>query len=217
MAAQWLRQKLGWPSDTESERLAAIPALASNPNFEVLLNAIHFPESIRDGLLAMKMLKLIATFDVISGARAETYRERNLRSSVRMPQESLSQLLAETELKPTDEQRAVIQDICADIKSDMPMLRLLSADVGFGKTYVAAAAGAAVVRNGGTVVWLCPNQPLAVQTRDNIAAWWPDLDPGLVIGDANQTSVRPLPVANPRIRIYPLLPATFFYPPIQKM
>jgi ATP-dependent DNA helicase RecG len=188
MASQWLRQKLRWSSEMEVERLTAIPALASNPNFEALLNVIHFPESIRDGLLAIKMLKLIATFDVISGARAETYRERNLRSSVRIPQESLSQLLAETELKPTDEQRDVIQDICTDIKSDMPMLRLLSADVGFGKTYVAAAAGAAVVRNGGTVVWLCPNQPLAVQTRDNIAGWWPDLDPGLVIGDANQTA-----------------------------
>lgn len=187
MAAQWLRQKLSWSSEAEAQRLSAIPCLTNQPNFEALLNVIHFPAAIRDGLLAIKMLKLIATFDVISGARAETYRERNLRSSVLIPQESIEQLLAETELKPTDEQRYVIQEICADIKSDMPMLRLLSADVGFGKTYVAASAGASVVRNGGTVVWLCPNQPLAVQTRDNIAGWWPDLEPGLVIGDSSET------------------------------
>lgn len=187
MAAQWLRQKLRWSSETEAERLSAIPGLANHPSFERLLNAIHFPETIRDGLLAIKMLKLIATFDVISGARAETYRERTIRSSVHIPHESLDQLLSETELKPTDEQKDVILEICADIGSDMPMLRLLSADVGFGKTYVAAAAGAAVVRNGGTVVWLCPNQPLAVQTRDNIAGWWPDLEPGLVVGDSNET------------------------------
>ncbi|MBM4206801.1 MAG: hypothetical protein FJ190_01885 [Gammaproteobacteria bacterium] len=187
MAAQWLRQKLRWPSETEAERLTAMPGLASNPNFEALLNVIHFPETIRDGLLAIKMLKLIATFDVISGARSETYREQNIRSSVHIPHRSIEQLLSETELKPTDEQRQVIQEICTDIRSDMPMLRLLSADVGFGKTYVAAAAGAAVVRNGGAVVWLCPNQPLAVQTRDNIAGWWPDLKPGLVVGDSNET------------------------------
>lgn len=187
MAAHWLRQKLRWSPETEAERLSAMPGLTSNPNFEALLKAIHSPETIRDGFLAIKMLKLIATLDVISGARAETYRERNLRSSVQIPQETLDQLLSETELKPTDEQSNVIQEICADIGSDMPMLRLLSADVGFGKTYVAAAAGAAVVRNGGTVVWLCPNQPLAVQTRDNIAGWWPDLEPGLVVGDSDET------------------------------
>ncbi len=166
-----------------------MPGLTKNPNFEALLNVIHFPETIRDGLLAIKMLKLIATFDVISGARTETYRERNLRPLVQIPHESIEQLLSETELKPTDEQRDVIREICADIRSDMPMLRLLSADVGFGKTYVAAAAGAAVVRNGGTVVWLCPNQPLAVQTKDNIAGWWPDLKPGLVVGDSNETPI----------------------------
>jgi len=189
MAAQWLRQKLRWSSETEAERLSAMPGLASHPNFEALLNVIHFPETIRDGLLAIKMLKLIAAFDVISGARAETYRERTIRSSVHILHESLDQLLSETELEPTYEQRHVIREICADIRSDMPMLRLLSADVGFGKTYVAAAVGAAVVRNGGTVVWLCPNQPLAVQTRDNIAGWWPDLKPGLIVGDSNETPV----------------------------
>lgn len=186
MAAQWLREKLRWSSETEATRLSAIPGLDSNSNLETLLNVIHFPSTVRDGLFAIKMLKLIATFDVISGARSETYREQNIRSSVHIPHESIEQLLCETELKPTDEQRQVIQEICADIRSDMPMLRLLSADVGFGKTYVAAAVGAAVVRNGGTVVWLCPNQPLAVQTRDNIAGWWPDLAPGLVVGNSKE-------------------------------
>lgn len=186
MAAQWLRQKLRWSSEMEAARLSTMPGLDTNPNFEALLSVIHFPSTVRDGLLAIKMLKLIATFDVISGARAETYRKQNIQSAVHIPTETLTQLLSETALKPTDEQRQVIDEICADIASDNPMLRLLSADVGFGKTYVAAAVGAAVVRNGGNVVWLCPNQPLAVQTRDNIAGWWPDLAPGLVIGDSSE-------------------------------
>jgi ATP-dependent DNA helicase RecG len=99
----------------------------------------------------------------------------------------MDKLLSETELKPTDEQRAVIQEIFADIASDRPMLRLLSADVGFGKTYVAAATGAGVVRCGGTVIWLCPNQLLAVQACENIAGWWPDVNPSLVIGNADDT------------------------------
>ena len=161
--------------------------LSTNPTIETLLNVIHFPPSVRHGLLACRLLKLIATYDVLTGARAETYRERTIQSAIHIPTETLDCLMSETDLKPTEEQRDVIRDICTDIASDQPMLRLLSADAGFGKTYVAAAAGAAVVRNGGIVVWLCPNQPLAVQTRDNIAGWWPDLEPGLVVGDSNET------------------------------
>jgi ATP-dependent DNA helicase RecG len=143
MAAQWLKQKLRWSSETETERLSAMPDLAKNPNFDALLNIIHFPSTVREGLLAVELLKLISAYDVISGARAETYRERTIQSAVHIPIGTLTQLLSETDLKPTDEQRQVIDEICADIASDNPMLRLLSADVGFGKTYVAAAAGAA--------------------------------------------------------------------------
>ncbi|MBS3965563.1 MAG: DEAD/DEAH box helicase family protein [Methylomonas sp.] len=186
MAAQWLRQKLRWSSETEVARLSTMPGLGSNPKFEALLNAIHIPSSVKEGLHAIKFLKLIATYDVLSGSRAETFHERNIQSEVHIPPQKLTQLLSETVLRPTDEQRQVIDEICTDIASDNPMLRLLSADVGFGKTYVAAAAGAAVVRNRGSVVWLCPNQPLAVQTSDNIAGWWPNLAPGLVIGDSSE-------------------------------
>ena len=185
MAADWLRQKLKWSSGEEARKLSVMKELSTNPMFETLLNVIHFPPTVRHGLLACRLLKLIATYDVLTGARAETYRERTIQSAIHIPTETLDCLLSETDLKPTEEQRDVIREICADIASDQPMLRLLSADVGFGKTYVAAAAGAAVVRAFGRVVWLCPNQPLAVQTRDNIAGWWPDIAPGLVIGDTN--------------------------------
>jgi ATP-dependent DNA helicase RecG len=187
IAAKWLLKKLKWSSGEDTLRLSIMKELPPNPTIESLLNVIHFPPSVRHGLLACRLLKLIATYDVLTGACAETYRERTSQSALYIPKETLDSLLTETDLKPTEEQRNVITDICADIASDQPMLRLLSADVGFGKTYVAAAAGAAVVRNGGTVIWLCPNQPLAVQTRDNIASWWPDLAPGLVIHDSDET------------------------------
>lgn len=75
------------------------------------------------------------------------------------------------------------------MRSNQPMNRLLSADVGYGKTYVAAAAAAAVFRSGGRVAWLCPNQPLAVQTLNAIAGWWPDLNPLLVIGNQSRTRI----------------------------
>lgn len=63
------------------------------------------------------------------------------------------------------------------------MYRLLSGDVGSGKTLVAGLACAAVVRLGGRAVWLAPNQPLADQTHRSFTKWWPDLAPALVTGN----------------------------------
>ena len=186
MAADWLRQKLGWPKETEIERVSVMPGLAVDPCIENMLRTIHSPPTPLDGLHASRLLRLMATFDVLAGARLEGLRSPALGSSITIASEILTGILAETDLIPTGEQRQVINDICADIDSDNPMCRLLSADVGFGKTYVAGAAGAAVARQGGTVAWLSPNQPLAVQTRDNIAGWWPDLEPGLVVGDSSE-------------------------------
>jgi ATP-dependent DNA helicase RecG len=186
-AAQWLRDKLKWLSATENQRLSLMPELAADPSFENLLQTIHYPSSPKAGVLAGRLLKLIATFEVLNGARTESYRTSNQKSSIKLPIQIMDKLLSETDLKPTDEQRAVIQEICADIASNHPMFRLLSADVGFGKTYVAAATGAGVVRCGGTVIWLCPNQLLAVQACENIAGWWPDVNPSLVIGNADDT------------------------------
>jgi RecG-like helicase len=133
-AAQWLRDKLKWPSIMENQRLSLLPELADDPSFENLLQTIHYPLSPKAGVLAGRLLKLIATYEVLTGARTETFRAPNPKSSIKLPIRMMDKLLSETELKPTEEQRAVIQEICTDIASDHPMLRLLSADVGFGKT-----------------------------------------------------------------------------------
>ncbi|MGZ8239466.1 MAG: hypothetical protein ACXWTY_16525 [Methylobacter sp.] len=179
VAASWLRDKLAWSRDTERERLSVLPSLMPNPCIENLLQIIHSPPTPRDGVYAGRLLRLIATMDVLAGARAESVRKEAAGSAITIPPQILDRLLSETDLVPTEEQRQVIDDICRDITLDRPMLRLLSADVGFGKTFIAGVAGAAIVRSGGTVVWLSPNQPLAFQTRNNIAGWWPDLEPGL--------------------------------------
>ena len=63
-----------------------------------------------------------------------------------------------------------MREICADLGEGMrPMFRLLSGDVGTGKTLVLGAVCAAVTAAGKTVAWLSPNGPLAVQTRDVLA------------------------------------------------
>ena len=70
----------------------------------------------------------------------------------------------------TGAQKKVIQEIHADIKSNVPMNRLLQGDVGSGKTLVALAAMLTVVETGAQAALLVPTEVLARQHHEK-AAW----------------------------------------------
>lgn len=63
----------------------------------------------------------------------------------------------------TGAQRRVINEICADLKGNVPMNRLVQGDVGSGKTAVAAAALFAAVKSGFQGVMMAPTEILAKQ------------------------------------------------------
>lgn len=185
MAAAWLRRRLGCSPGQEVNLVGRFLETDLAPDFERLLASIHFPACPETGAAACRALRRLATLDVLKQARAATIRPAVPGAGIFIPDAAIDQILADTSLMPTKEQRAIVGEICRDMAGNQPMLRLLSADVGFGKTYVAGAVCAAVARLGHRVVWLSPNQPLAVQTRNNLATWWPELEPGLVVGDAD--------------------------------
>ncbi len=63
----------------------------------------------------------------------------------------------------TNAQKRVINEICADIKKDTPMNRLVQGDVGSGKTVVAAAAMYSAVKSGFQAALMAPTEILAKQ------------------------------------------------------
>ncbi len=63
----------------------------------------------------------------------------------------------------TKDQQKSINDINNDLKSDIPMDRLLCGDVGFGKTEVALRAMFKTVLNNHQVMYLCPTTILSKQ------------------------------------------------------
>ena len=80
----------------------------------------------------------------------------------------------------TAAQQRVIDELYDDLKTGVPMLRLVQGDVGSGKTLVAAAAAALVVDAGYQVAVMAPTEILAEQHLFSFTEWFEPL--GLKIG-----------------------------------
>ena len=74
------------------------------------------------------------------------------------------------EFELTEDQKKSVQEIKADMESDLPMDRLLCGDVGFGKTEVASRAAFKAVDNNKQVAFLCPTTILSLQHYKTITA-----------------------------------------------
>ncbi len=71
----------------------------------------------------------------------------------------------------TPDQKKVIGEISADLKSASPMNRLLQGDVGSGKTVVAVAALLQAIDSGMQAALMAPTAVLAQQHAVNLRAW----------------------------------------------
>lgn len=72
---------------------------------------------------------------------------------------------------PTGAQHRVIAEICSDLVSGHPMLRLLQGDVGAGKTLVAAVAMIHALGSGKQAVLMAPTEILAEQHLETLKRW----------------------------------------------
>lgn len=77
--------------------------------------------------------------------------------------------------RETVDQEKAIRDVYNDLISSKPMDRLISGDVGFGKTEVALRAMIQAIANGKQVAFICPTTILAQQHFTNIQARSGDL------------------------------------------
>ncbi len=81
----------------------------------------------------------------------------------------------------TNAQKRVINEICADLKRNTPMNRLVQGDVGSGKTVVAAAAMYAAVRSGFQAAMMAPTEILAKQHYASFSKMFKDKGVSIVL------------------------------------
>jgi transcription-repair coupling factor (superfamily II helicase) len=107
----------------------------------------------------------------------KTYAQRQVTPGVALPPvPDWDRLIAENfPFNLTPDQAQAVETTLADMASPVPMDRLISGDVGFGKTEVAIRAAHRAVGNGKQVAMLVPTTVLAKQHHETIAERFRDL------------------------------------------
>jgi ATP-dependent DNA helicase RecG len=146
------------------------------PGLKESIEAVHFPpngapmEALNSGTSpAHQRLAFDELFTLQLGLAAIKNRETAEKGIVFTPTGKLTgKLLEKLPFKLTAAQQRVIADISKDMKSPVPMNRLLQGDVGCGKTIVAFISMLSAVESGYQAALMAPTEILSEQHYLNI-------------------------------------------------
>ena len=151
------------------ERIAAYKLSERMLEFLDALEHVHYPETNDDlapnGTYIAKLAysELFAHQSAIAINRRARLAHKNTRP-VRVSNKNFIDKFYEIlPFELTNAQQRTIDEIFADFKRDVPMMRLVQGDVGSGKTMVAMAAAVKMAESGAQSVLLAPTDTLAQQ------------------------------------------------------
>lgn len=147
---------------------------ASFPRVEAL-QQVHFPDSMEQAAGARRRLAMEEFFALQLNVvwRRARYHEKRGRVLGKKTT-SLTKFYESLPFDLTEAQKRSIREILADMRSPLPMNRLLQGDVGSGKTFVAMAAMLLAIDSGCQAALMAPTQILAEQHYITFRRW---LDP----------------------------------------
>nr|WP_305910524.1 DEAD/DEAH box helicase family protein [Methylomarinum sp. Ch1-1]MDP4523283.1 DEAD/DEAH box helicase family protein [Methylomarinum sp. Ch1-1] len=170
---------------TQDDEIRLLKSVGSNQKTLLdLIKQLHLPPTIEQGEMAQTIWRRLAAKYLLDTAEKSIAQKTVKKSAIDISNALLQQVISEmpSKYRLTYDQEVATRDIIDDIRSARPMNRLLSGDVGTGKSIPISIAAAAIARAGKNAVILMPNESLAEQLRRDIAEWWPDTDPKLVGG-----------------------------------
>ncbi len=176
ISTKWLREKMVLIKDAINLIDETLPQSVIDD--EVLMSrkdavmALHFPEKPDDVERAQQRM----AFEEMYFVQVEALERKKLwqgehqkRLQIPMDADLIKQFFASLKFQPTGSQKIAIYEILRDMEKDVPMSRLLEGDVGSGKTLVAVAVMATVLRHGGQCALMVPTEVLARQHAENIS------------------------------------------------
>ncbi len=135
------------------------------------IEALHFPENGAQVGLARARVMFEEMYRMQEEAllrKKEFQGEHQARLKTPMDAELIRAFFMSLKFIPTNSQKIAIYEILKDMEKDIPMSRLLEGDVGSGKTLVAVAVMANVLRHGGQCALMVPTEVLARQHAANM-------------------------------------------------
>lgn len=175
ITTKWLREKMALLKEAvdllpetlpqeviRDERLLDRPAT---------IRALHFPEDPKQVERALDRMAFEEMFHIQREAlerKQEIKKRTSDRIKVPMDVELIKSFFQSLRFRPTGSQKIAIYEILKDMEGVEPMSRLLEGDVGSGKTLVATAVMANVLRHGGQCALMVPTEVLARQHSESI-------------------------------------------------
>ena len=134
--------------------------------------AMHFPENVEENRLAKRRLAFeeFFLFQLKMLQLKEQETAKTFGKSILYDVKALKGFIQTLPFELTDAQKRVVNEICADLRSEDHMHRLLQGDVGSGKTIVAAIAMFAVVSQGLQGALMVPTEILAEQHMESLTS-----------------------------------------------
>ena len=173
------------PSETLPDNIRKKYNLCSLP---YAIRNIHFPKDAEALNIAKRRLAFEELFIFQTALR---FLKEDRSSLISVPLKStdcVKDFIASLPYPLTGAQKRVINEICNDIKKQVPMSRLVQGDVGCGKTMIAAAAMFVCAHSGYTSAMMAPTEILAAQHYETLASLFEpfDIKVALITGSMTQ-------------------------------
>lgn len=143
------------------------------PGIAEALEMIHFPKSPGDVKHARRRFVyeefLLFQLKMLGMKKARREAEKGI--AIEYDLSKVKNFIATLPFELTGAQKRVVNELCAELKSELRMNRLLQGDVGSGKTVVAAIALYATITAGFQGALMAPTEILAEQHATSLAEW----------------------------------------------
>ena len=145
----------------------------SDEAIDAILFGLHRPNTHDEYLAAREAAEDLSIRFILSNSRKR--HEPAFRSQLTLPESAINQTLSEVPFTLSESQLSAVLDMVKELQSEYQMRRLLSGDVGSGKSIVQFALAAIVQRSGYQVAMTTPNGLLARQLYDEFQLAYPNI------------------------------------------
>lgn len=138
-----------------------------------IITSLHSPSNMKEAYQAMVSAKQLAVIQIKAAAARVRSRNHSAKSLIKISWDNVATMANKLPYPLTNDQKVAIREIVEDLRSDLPMRRLLSGDVGTGKSLTFMIPAVAAHNAGAAVCIMTPNILLARQVVKEIERFFP--------------------------------------------